>query len=604
MTFRRGLTGPAAVSMLTANDGKLLIQLPVGVGKSRWLIDIAGHALQSFGAETLVIILAPRWDILNEIHKRLPRHVKPILLHPRPSKRCGALDEQWHELETRGCGLLGRQILCRPCPGRHACEWPDRQADALAGSRLVLATQQNLSSNPRFISQLKVKSGATSTLLLLDESDLLLKPFRCEITADQLTRFLDVVAVVAGTHPHLATIAAKWVTYLGLLQTAPDLDLQSGNWKPPPMPNNVALTIQEIGRRMFGNSYYYLAYKAEGFAQSDKASRERTEQGGLRFAVIPGLGERWIVFSGSIAPSMLHHRIDPNRITQPPYSPFTGLRFSHPDTRWHNLAMAAGAARYFPKNRGLIFDFFARLISRNIASRKRTLLVGRKRFLPMICKELPQYLADLGAGKVRIVIGNWDRHRLADPQTLPLISYGLSGVNRFEDYDAAYCITGYYIPHTVVETMVNDLEATAQHMTVRINCRRTPPRRQAVVVEPSAAMTVAPMLAQNALVQKEADVVVQAVGRVRPFTKPREIITMHLGDLPGIDNVTQFPNLAVAREHFQLPTPSVAARVKKIAEVARLTASGMSQAEIANLINVSISTVKRYIAAHRDQNAS
>ena len=42
-------------------------------------------------------------------------------------------------------------------------------------------------------------------------------------------------------------------------------------------------------------------------------------------------------------------------------------------------------------------------------------------------------------------------------------------------------------------------------------------------------LTCLPQVARWVLEQKEADVVVRAVGRVRPFTQPREVITFHAG---------------------------------------------------------------------------
>jgi hypothetical protein len=44
-------------------------------------------------------------------------------------------------------------------------------------------------------------------------------------------------------------------------------------------------------------------------------------------------------------------------------------------------------------------------------------------------------------------------------------------------------------------------------------------------------------LAQPTLEFKEHGVVVQAVGRVRPFTRPREVITFQMAELPGVSSV-------------------------------------------------------------------
>ena len=133
---------------------------------------------------------------------------------------------------------------------------------------------------------------------------------------------------------------------------------------------------------------------------------------------------------------------------------------------------------------------------------------------------------------MRVVTGDWDQADLDDPRTLPLINYGLSGVNRFEHCDAAYCLTGYYVNEATVAEAVHDLDASTKRYPVRIRTAVDPPRRTATVELPDDRETIVPQVARWVLEQKEADVVVQAVGRVRPFTRPREVITFHAARCP------------------------------------------------------------------------
>jgi DNA invertase Pin-like site-specific DNA recombinase len=90
-------------------------------------------------------------------------------------------------------------------------------------------------------------------------------------------------------------------------------------------------------------------------------------------------------------------------------------------------------------------------------------------------------------------------------------------------------------------------------------------------------------------------VVIQAVGRVRPFTKCREIITFQVGDLPDVRHTRQFRTLAEARSYFNFPTRRVSAAEANAAKARRYKSMGLSNSKIAGRLNVSRSTVKRYL---------
>jgi len=72
--FRQSLTGNYALRLLEGANGRLLIQLPVGVGKSRWLFEIVKYlCLFAMGIFDLLIVLSPRWDILIAFFPRVLR---------------------------------------------------------------------------------------------------------------------------------------------------------------------------------------------------------------------------------------------------------------------------------------------------------------------------------------------------------------------------------------------------------------------------------------------------------------------------------------------------------------------------------------------------
>lgn len=117
---RAGFTGPNFFRHLDAGAGRLLVQQPVGVGKSVWLAAAARHARQTARPDDLVLIVAPRLDILAETRERLA-DLKPLVLTGRPRRRCGNLDGPWSRLEHAGCGVLARHALCTECLVRGRC---------------------------------------------------------------------------------------------------------------------------------------------------------------------------------------------------------------------------------------------------------------------------------------------------------------------------------------------------------------------------------------------------------------------------------------------------------------------------------------------------
>jgi len=443
--FREGLTGPYALDLLAEAAGGLIVQLPVGVGKTAWLVKIIVAALTTKSYD-LVVVLVPRWDILNELLDWLPSGLERVVLPPRPHKRCGDLNDAWLQYEKQGLGLLGRAQLCSSCPLLAKCPWPGQYGSRLRGKQLILATQQHLTQNPSFLLQMKQQAQAHKPLVLIDESTLLIRPMERTIRIEELQQF------IAAQDAHLATIetptgaAMEWLELSRLLTLAPTADLRDGKWRFPWVDTEWATSVQGQGLELFDKAFRFLAHDMHHFAHSDPGSRERLSNGDLRFASLPHLGSKFMVFSASMAKELARYRLDPNHTNSALASPFENLRFEHPATRWFNLNDLAGALQYFPGNASRILDFFAAKIARNIADGKCTLLVSKKRFMRSCQRQLREKLAKLGVKPIKIVTGDWRKHDLKNPRIIALINYGVAGLNRFEHVDCAYCLNSYYVP--------------------------------------------------------------------------------------------------------------------------------------------------------------
>jgi hypothetical protein len=109
----------------------------------------------------------------------------------------------------------------------------------------------------------------------------------------------------------------------------------------------------------------------------------------------------------------------------------------------------------------------------------------------------------------------------------------------------------------------------------------------------------------NVLEFLETNTVLQAIGRVRPFTKPREIITFQIPivDTQMIKPNETFHSIAAARDFFDIET----ARQGKANETAKIvkkaTSRGMTVLEITERYGISKSTVYRY-RKEQEENAA
>jgi hypothetical protein len=590
-SFRQGLSGPRCLEQLKEAKGRLLIQLPVGVGKSTLLRQTVEEAVQR-GTHDLVVVLVPLRAILDELVINLPGHLAPVVLRPRPRKKCGRLDAAWHDLEQRGCGALGRAQLCATCPLKRRCFWPRQLGANLRGARLILGTQQHLVHNPSFLLHLLHHARAKNPLLLLDESDLLLRCTERVVQASDLDHFVQVQQDILDRQEAPSSDATEWLSTTKILRQASTSDLRE-HWRFPWIDTCWAQSVQKRGCEMFGSAFHFVAYDLLHLAHSDPAGRERLDSGDVRFAARPYLGDRFVIFSGSMSSDLARFRLDPDHARPAVVSPFAEHRFEHPETSWINLRCLDGAARFFPSNAERLLDFFAELIARNIKKGRRTLLVSRKKFIPRCRDHLRTSLSRLGVGKVKIVTHDWSRHDLHDPRTIALINYRVMGVNCFEHVEAAYCLNSYYVSAGTISQAAQDIEATNHQFKISIRTTGEPRRRQAEVALPPDIRPITPRIAQQVLEQTEGDVVVQAVGRVRPFTRLREVITFHCGDLPGVRYNLELHSLSQARAYFGVRTPTQLGREERRQRACLLKASGCGVQEIADELQVSKATVKR-----------
>jgi len=587
--FRREWTGARMLALVREHGGRLRVNWPIGVGKSH-NIDAVIEAATREGNYDLVIALFPTRQLLQERRwvREPPLGVRVVSLQPRPRKRCGPdRDTEWRHFEQAGPGMLGRERICAPCPLRRDCPWPEQYGKRLRNAQVIYGTHAHLERSPNFITQLVHWAKASRALLLLDEVSFLMTSFRRRVSRDELTRFVDVLK---GMTPEKQDRQHEaWLYRSELLLRAGTDDLRHTDWWMPPVHPGWALAVQHCGWQVYGKAFTFLGYALRQFGQSPLGSRERDARGNISFAALPSLGCDFVLYSGTAHPELTQFRLGADFA-----SPFDGYRFQHPGTTWYNIASRLGTLTYFPGNADQILDFFAGLVACRLREGRRPLLVAKKRFLRFCAKAMTDRLRALGIKGARIVTGRWRAADLARPHAVPLIGYGEVGTNLFEGFDCAYCLTGYYVTEHVVNAILQDVLASDGHLPIQITTEGHPRRRVAGVVHPGHRVYDVHHLAQLALGQQEMDVVLQAVGRVRPYTRPREVITFQCADHPQLAYTREFQTLGEARQFFEVPHRRAREQQENIARIQSMKARGFTQSDIARELGVSIRTVKRY----------
>ena len=214
--------------------------------------------------------------------------------------------------------------------------------------------------------------------------------------------------------------------------------------------------------------------------------------------------------------------------------------------------------------------------------------MAKQCFVEMCAEGMERRLREIGIRSPIVINGT------SGDSGIPLITYGTVGTNLYEDYDCAYCLCGYYVNEGIVNEVLQDILASDGQIPIRIRFEGMPRRRRAGVLHTRDRVYDVHDLAQLALNQQETDVVFQAVGRVRPYTRAREVITFQCAEHPQLSYTQEFNDLKGARQYFQLADRRARRRAETEEQIKAAKRSGLSPTEAAQRIGVSSRTVRRY----------
>lgn len=586
--FRQHWDGKQMLELIAQHNGRLRVDWAVGVGKSH-NIDLTIEEATLSKSYDLVIALFPTRRIIEErkwvLHP--PKGINLVNLKPRPGNQCGTeMNRRWQIFEKNRLGALGRVELCGHCLFQSNCSWPWQFGKTLKGSQVIFGAQAHIERDPYFLEQIAQWVEAGRVLVILDEANFIMKPFQRRIDHRKLEVFADVLVQLNA--PRWRKLHARWQYLCSLLLDAQTSDLRSNDWRFPKVFHDWSLTVQTLGYDMHSDAFSFLAFDLVHFSRSALESRERTPSGDILFAAVPSVSMDFIIYSGTA-----HQQFSEYRLGNDFASPFENYSFGHPETTWFNIASRLGAKRYFKKNSPQILDFFAGLVARRLQEGKRPLLVAKKCFCPFCARGMEERLKELDV-EARVVINGWQPGLLKDPKVVPLIHYGMIGTNLFEQFDCAYCLTGFYVTEQAIDDILQDLLGSDMKIPLSVSIEGRPCRRRAGVLNPEDRIYDLHKLAQHALDQQEMDTVLQAVGRVRPYTKPREIITFQCANHPDFEYTREFNSIGEARSYFGISDRRSVQAATICERIMNARIEGLKQREAASFLGVSTRTIKRY----------
>lgn len=581
------LSADFALARLPGSDGVLLFNEPPGIGKSTLARSLIPSALAA--GRDLVILVAPTRAILAEMPPADELGVDPaamVRLEARPTDRCGPLDQEWSALERQGCAALARDQLCGGCPHAGNCTWPDQLDQIGEQTRVILLTEQYLVLNPTMIPSLISRAGAEAPLVILDEGLFLTRVMHRRITRSELGRFAETLEATTVAHGMGQAAVDRLLHDVALLLDQ-DVDIDSLPRFYTGGLEHAVLAVQETGRRLFGANYRHLVPDL-ALLNSHVTRGQWIEAESFEVSVRIDLGAAEAVVLGPyLAPELVEERLQRDVVIAN-----RGQVFRHSGSRFVNVRDAVGSARSMghEPHRRRVVDTIAALALRNALRGRRTVLVARKKYLGAIKARIESLTRSIDH-PLNVHLPT-DMPREPTPWDVQLINYGIVGINSMKDYDAIYCVGAYNAdPRHLAEVYHQDLPP-GRHEAL---CVRTIDRRRCVQsTQGTFSGRFHAGRAQALLETLERRVVLQAVGRARPFTSPTEVLLFQQDRFDDIfGEIEIFETLGVLRRQWSIPTAAEMARSALGDRMRKEREAGASFRELASRHGVSVSTAHK-----------
>jgi|GEM_PF-5862226 hypothetical protein len=571
------LIAPKIVPALEVG-GVNLLSLSVGMGKSY----LADHLLASQMVRDSfdrIIYACAQKAILNERPRQLRGQSSTKVLTARPRSRCrsAGLDDEWLALERRGCSGIAKKELCSWCSNAEVCEWPSQFHD-LDNHSLIMGVQSYFRCVPHVLSGWL--RTAKSPLIILDEDLLLTAPFKHRITRQDMEIHRRVIrSVIEGIWKKGGRRALE--SHLNATDALLDSKIKPNRIAAPAMLWGEASTlVQSEGLRNFARNYHFIGMS---LFIALRSRCYRLADGTIEYIWKPWFGGSTIMLlSAELDPLIVRHRLgQKTKAIFPPH--YT----QHAETEVFNIQDQRMSARYIATHLPHASFAIAQLIQRRLTDNKRTMIVTRKKFVNKVALHLNAAFGTLGAPALKAI------HHLTytgSANEIPIISYGIQGTNKYQEFETCICIGAYNINPIALESLVNDVHEPSEKVETRIEYVGGIRRGRSVGDGRSGQMD---NLVDRYLGQAEFNTANQAVGRSRHCTKPRLVIFCQQTTIPYELSVPAFRTLRGFRQHFGLETAREFKTRKNAEEVMRARELGLTQKQAATRTGLSLRTVKR-----------
>lgn len=595
------LSGSAILKAMAGQQNAFFNDLTTGAGKSHALGSMARIVLKANAFGVTIIAVPIKKLMYNNLVCTLPDFDSiGIILEGRPDERCGnRRNRKWAGYEKTGTTSIGKQEICSQCDHAATCSWPDQMDRLVPGVRIVLLTQAYLEVNPEIIGTILRRVGQRAPLLIMDEINFAQVPFLKTISHNHLKNYLATLAQVLK-RPGLTDAEQRQIRHvvgdLQYLIAASSAELCTGRWNFYPL-GKLSRRVQEEGLRLFDAEYHHLEYALVSLGQQSPETRRRDPNGDIHYTCLPNLdyGGKLLVCSATASPELLEHRLGIRC-----QSLFSHLKIRHRDSRFYNLNLGTGFKKHHQSRIPEMAHFSASYAMQQLRQNRRTAFVTKQCFLDETVATLNQWFAQfLVSGLVQAVpMDEWLPFDSDAPATepsgkilLPVLHYrGAIGFNDLEDLENIICLCGYYMLNKEVHRFINEVLPQEEHVTCTLTVKGRP-RRRVASVHPSDNYTR--NLVRGILEQEELGVVIQAASRVRPFTKPRTVITCQVGESALMPYDNEFATLRQAREFFQIGTPKHHNTQWGDFLIHMLLRQGLTQPQVAARLGIGERTVNR-----------
>lgn len=601
-TLREQYLDPKIVLSMILAHVFTLLKLPVGAGKS-WLVDRLLALPELYTHFDRVFYMSFQWDIIMDRPYAKNPDLAPVMtavMEGRPKEDCGLdLDAEWKEYETSGCISLGRSKLCGNCPQNSddkSCAWATSFSKRMGEAQLVFLTDQHLKTNP----QLLLYFGGERTLLIADEARFSQASFKVQISKVELNAFIDILQ---STKEIPEDIKTPWITNLNVLKKSSTKSLQTMELDFPQGLRNYQVIIQDRGLRRYPD-FKYLGYLLVGFTWSLRNERWSDGVGGISFLYRPYLNHgKTLVLSADMPAEFIKNRLKIKEV----YSPCENIRLAMPGTTVVNIVSSGGSKFNFkrnkksdnhirddekPGNHTYILKQCASLIIDNIEKNKSTLLVCKKDTKNFCAEKLARLLAEFNYAVAFITDNYTDNLRNPVSKVIPIIHYGMAGINLFSSYEICYCINSYNLDPDDISALFYD--GMPEKDRPKIEIKKDENHYRAVVANSMTRSTRKAL--QQCLDVYERSIPYQAVGRCRPFNNPRKIILFqtHNYEPEFGEHYSEVATFGHLYEHLNLPTLDERKQLQRLNIYDDLIAQGMPSDEALKAVGVVKSTISKW----------